>query len=98
MIMEHIGVTEESKTCAKHGYKEEVITEGELEMEQLNVEEQQTCRALAARLNYIAQDDPCIQFPEKEAFRSMLCPIVSRESPTLRISLPSTRISRNYVI
>ena len=69
--MEHCGTYVESKICAKHGCKEEVITECELEMEQLNVEEQQTYRALAARFNYTAQDDPCIQFPAKEAFRSM---------------------------
>ena len=37
MIMEHFGLTEDSKTLAKNGYKEEVITEEELAMEQLNV-------------------------------------------------------------
>ena len=58
MIMEHFGLTENSKTLAKNGYKEEVITEEELAMEQLNVEEQRTHRAFAARLNYISPGQP----------------------------------------
>ena len=74
MIMEHFGLTKDSKTLAKNGYKEEVITEEELAMEQLNVEEQRIYRASAAHLNYISQDNPCIQFSSKEAFRSMSCP------------------------
>ena len=55
--MEHFGLTDDSKTLAQNGYKEEVITEEELAMEQLNVEEQPTNRAY-----YIFQDNPCIQF------------------------------------
>ena len=76
MIMQHFGLTEDSKTLAtKRGYKEDLITE-EFAMEQQNVEEQRTFRALAARLNYIVQANLCIRFSAKEACSSMSCPAV----------------------
>ena len=89
MIMGHFGLAENSKTLARNGYKEEVITEEESVMEQLNVEEQRTYRASAARLRYISQDFPYIQFSGNEAFRSISCPALRDFHSIKKIALPS---------
>ena len=76
IIMGHFGLDEVSKTLIKNGYKEEIETEGETKNEELSLEDQRTYRALAARINYIAQDNPCIQFSAKEICRSMAKPVL----------------------
>ena len=76
MIMEHFGLTEDSKTLAKQGYKEEVITEEELAMEQLNVEEQRTYRISGAALLLLLllRTTRASNFLPKGSCRSMSCP------------------------
>ena len=76
VIMEHFGLDEESKSLAKNGYKEEILIEGETTDEELSREERRTYRALAARINDIAQGNPCIQFSAKEICRSMESPVL----------------------
>ena len=66
MVMEQFGLTEDAKTLAKNGYKEEVITDGRMAMDQP-----------AARLYYIAQDNPGVQLSAKETCKSMSCPTVN---------------------
>ena len=76
MILEHFGMDERTKSLSKNGYKEEVPNEGEQE-EELQADEAREFRGLAARANYLAQDDPSIQFPAKEICRSMAKPTAS---------------------
>ena len=74
MILEHFGFDKGTQSLSKNGYNEEDKDEGESEEHQL-AEEEETCfRALAARANYLAQDNPFIQFPTKEICRSMAKP------------------------
>jgi hypothetical protein len=75
-VMKYFGLDEDSKALIKNGYKEEATIEGEPEVEGLSPEEQRNYRALAARVNYIAQDNPCVQFSAKEACRRMANPTV----------------------
>jgi hypothetical protein len=72
--MEYFGMNEDSKALTKTGYKEDEPSEGEQEMPELSVQEQTMYRALAARVNYMAQDDPSIQYAAKEICRHMSKP------------------------
>ena len=58
-----------------NGYKD-VKIEGEFDKVDLNADETKDYRALAARVNYIAQDNPCVQFAAKEICRSMAKPLL----------------------
>ncbi len=58
----------------KNGYREESPAEGESQDGELSVEGWRTYRTLAARINYVAQDGPCIQYAAKEVCRSMSSP------------------------
>ncbi len=60
IIMKYFGLNEEPKDLSKIGYKEEAKTEGEPEAIELSPEERKNYPALAAKVNYIAQDNPCI--------------------------------------
>ncbi len=54
---------------SKNGYKEEVPAEGEPKEGELSIEGRRTYRTLAAKINYIAQDDPCIQYVARRCAR-----------------------------
>jgi hypothetical protein len=70
IILEQLGLEEGSKGLTTNGKAD---TE-ELEEEELPGEEATSFRALAARVNYLAQDCPDIQFPAKEVCREMSKP------------------------
>ncbi len=65
-------MSQESKALNKNGCNEGVTAEGELEW--LSPEERSSYRALSARINYLAQGSPCVQFSAKEVCRRMLSP------------------------
>ena len=77
MILDYFGVTKGTKALTKNGYKQKV-GEDELEAEgghdELDEEERKAFRMLAARANYMAQDDPSCQFAAKEVCRRMARP------------------------
>ena len=72
MLLEYFGLNGESKALTKNGYKEDE-TEGGM-AEELGQAEASPYRMLAARLNYLSQDDPALQFSAKEACRRMAKP------------------------
>ena len=76
LLEEYFGFDGASKILAKNGYKEDT-SEGGLDLElELNGAERKEFRMLAARLNYMGQDNPSIQFAAKEICRKMACPTV----------------------
>ena len=61
------------KILSKNGYDEEPEHEEQQEGE-LAAEECKAFRMLAARLNYMSQDNPWLQYPAKEICRNMANP------------------------
>lgn len=75
-IFEQFGFTDTSKALTKYGYKascRQRRMRWRVWRARLRATRRQ-CRALAARLNYLAQDNACIQFPATEISRSMANP------------------------
>ena len=72
LIMEQFGLCENSKILTKNGYKDE--EDEESSPKKLNVQEIKAYRTLAARMNYMAQDNLAIQFAAKEVCRRMSSP------------------------
>ena len=72
LIMEQFGLCENSKILTKNGYKDE--EDEESSPKKLNVHEIKAYRTLAARMNYMAQDNLAIQFAAKEVCRRMSSP------------------------
>ena len=72
IVLEQLGLSEESKGLATNGRIEK--SEEDEEDEELQGDEATSFRALAARLNYLAQDCADIQFPAKEICREMSRP------------------------
>ena len=70
LLMEYFGMKENVKVLSKNGYKDDPA-KGGFEEQVLDKDEMKTFRMLAARLNYIAQDDPTVQFAAKELCRKM---------------------------
>jgi hypothetical protein len=73
MLMDHFGMNGTTKSLSKNGYKEDQA-EGGLQSRVLADEEAKVYRMLAARLNFMAQDNPAIQFAAKEVCRRMARP------------------------
>ena len=71
LLLEHFGFDEKSRELSVTGVTEE---EEEGDEEELNGEEARAYRGVTARLNYLAQDSPEIQFPVKEVCRGMAKP------------------------
>ena len=74
MMMDYFGMDGSTKTLLKNGYKDELKDKHEGEQRDLAAEECKAYRMLAARLNYVAQDCPPIQFAAKEICRRMAAP------------------------
>ncbi len=61
-----------------NGYQREAKTEGEPEAEDgLGPEERKNYQVVAARVNYIAGDTPCVKFSAKEICKHMADPKVA---------------------
>ena len=72
LIMEQFGFDKDSKILTKNGYKDE--EDEEKSPHKLNKHECKEYRTLAARMNYMAQDNLVIQFAAKEVCRRMASP------------------------
>ena len=72
LIMEQFGLCAGSKVLMKNGYKDE--EDPEKTPQKLNKQEAKEYRALAARMNYMAQDSLVIQFAAKEVCRKLANP------------------------
>jgi hypothetical protein len=73
LVMEHFGSDETSKVLMKNGYKEDETKE-EKEPQKHDLQECKAYRMLAARMNFMSQDNPAIQFAAKEVCRRMANP------------------------
>ena len=72
-LEEYFGMDENTNTLSKNGYDEGESAD-EVEDYELTREECKSFRMLAARLNYMAQDNVWLQFPAKEVCRNMANP------------------------
>ena len=70
LLQEYFGMDDKTKVLTKNGYENgpEQVEPRETE---LSIEEYKAFRMVAARLNYMAQDNPWLQFPAKEVCRNM---------------------------
>ncbi len=73
LVMEHLGLDETSKVLMKNGCKEDETKE-EKEPQKLDPQECKAYRMLAARMNFMSQDNPAIQLAAKEVCRKMANP------------------------
>jgi hypothetical protein len=74
LLKEYFGMNANTKTLSKNGYEEDGNQWGHGSENELAPEECRQFRRLAARLNYMAQDNPMLQFPAKEVCRNMAKP------------------------
>ena len=72
IVLEYFGFGGETKRLAYNGEKDD--REEEWEKEHLQKEEATAFRGLAARLNFLAQDCPDLQFAIKQCSREMATP------------------------
>ncbi len=84
LLETYFGMDENTKTLTKNGYDEEGRNEAEEDTE-LTKEEFKAYRMLAARLNYMAQDNPMVQYSAKEVCRSMANPTVKDFAKVKRV-------------
>ena len=68
-MQEYFGIQDDSKTLKVNGYRDDSAEGGPLSQEEVKA-----FRGLAARLNFMAQDDLSLQFAAKEVCRRMSCP------------------------
>ena len=73
MVIDFFGMGENSKRLMKNGYKEDEVKDVK-ESHELGAEEYKSHRMLAARLNFMAQDNTAIQYAAKEICRNMARP------------------------
>ena len=73
MVIGFFGMGESSKRLMKNGFKEDEVKDVK-ESHELGAEEYKSYRMLAARLNFMAQDNPAIQYAAKEICRNMARP------------------------
>ena len=72
LVMDYFGFTEDTKSLSFNGDKED--KNEEWESEDLDREEAKIYRGLAARLNFLSQDSPDLQFPVKGCSQDMAKP------------------------
>ena len=77
LLEKYFGMDESSKVLSKNGYADDREQGGQEDLEvDLTESEAKAYRMLAARLNHMSQDNPMLQYPAKEACRSMSAPRV----------------------
>ena len=70
MVIDFFGIGENSERLIKNGYKEDEVKDAK-ESHELGAEECKSYRMLAARLSFMAQDNPAIQHAAKAICRNM---------------------------
>jgi hypothetical protein len=73
LLEDHFGMKSDTKVLNKNGYDDEPQQNDDAN-EELDQEEGKVFRGLAARLNYMAQDNMLLQFPAKEICKNMAKP------------------------
>jgi hypothetical protein len=73
LLEDHFGMKPDTKVLSKNGYDDDPPPEDDTN-EELPTDECKTFRGLAARLNYMAQDNLFLQFPAKEICKNMSKP------------------------
>ena len=73
LLEEHFGMNDDTKVLNKNGYDDEPQGEEKIE-DELSVEESKGFRMVAARLNYMAQDNMYLQYAAKEICLNMAKP------------------------
>ncbi len=73
LLEDHFGMKPDTKVLSKNGYDDELQQDDDTN-EDLDKEEGKVFRGLAARLNYMAQDNMLLQFPAKEICKNMAKP------------------------
>ena len=76
ILVKYFGMNNSTKVLNKNGYGD-VCPRAPEEIVELTVSEAKTYRMPAARLNYVAQDNPLLQYPAKEVCRCMARPSVT---------------------
>ena len=76
LLQEYFGMDDKTKVLTKNG-SEDGRGQVELRDTELSMEVCKAFRMIAARLNYMAQDNPWLQFPAKEVCRNMAKPRAS---------------------
>jgi hypothetical protein len=74
LLREHFGMNDNTNVLTKNGYDDDTEQGWQRPSEDLTAAKCKNFRMLAARLNYMAQDNPTIQFPAKEVCRHMAKP------------------------
>jgi hypothetical protein len=74
ILEDHFGMQSDTKVLRKNGYDDDEFQQDGNPNEELDQEEGKVFRGLAARLNYMAQDNMLIQFPAKEICKNMSRP------------------------
>ena len=69
MVIDFFGMDGNSKKLTKNGYKDDDVKDA-TDSQELDIQECQFYRMLAARLNFIAQNNPAIQYSAKEICRN----------------------------
>ena len=85
LLEDYFGMDAATKTLTKNGYDDEEKDQVEEDDIGLTKEEFKAYRMLAARLNYMAQDNPLVQYSAKEMCRSMACPTVKDFAKVKRV-------------
>ena len=73
LLEDHFGMKPDAKVLSKNGYDDDPPAEDDTN-EELDIEEGKVFRGLAARLNFMAQDNLFLQFPAKEICKNMAKP------------------------
>jgi hypothetical protein len=73
LLEDHFGMNADTKVLSKNGYDDDPEPEDGTN-EELTADEGKTFRGLAARLNYMAQDNLFLQYPAKEICKNMARP------------------------
>ena len=73
LLEDHFGMKPDTKVLSKNGYDDDPPAEDDAN-EELEIEEGKVFRGLAARLNFMAQDNLFLQFPAKEICKNMAKP------------------------
>ena len=76
LLQEYFGMDDKTKVLTILGY-EDGPEQDELRETELSMEECKVFWMIAARSNYMAQDNPWLQFPEKKVWRKMAKPRAS---------------------
>jgi hypothetical protein len=95
----YFGVDSTTKTLNRNGYDDEVDISDD-EVDEMTTTETKAFRRLAATLNYMAQDNPWLQYQAKEVCRNMANPGVkdfSKIKQIVRFRMGTGKVVYKYI-